>query len=120
VQEAKTEARAKFLMFESRFGLFLDLDRAPFVGMARDSFWADITSLGNLGRLAFDPMAIPKSLWKRKGKLPNRPGHAVGELMRYWHLLQEEGDSLMDFGRLELSWPLDTPLNTLFPALSEP
>ena len=63
-------------------------------------------------------MAIPKAMWKRKGKIPNRPGHAVGELMRYWHLLQEEGDSLIDFGGLEVSWPLATPLKTLLPAMS--
>lgn len=118
VQEVKTEARAKFLIFESRFGLFLDLGRAPFIGRAKDSFWADITSLGNLGQLAFDPMAIPKALWKRKGKVSKRPGYAVGELMRYWHLLRQEGDSLMDFGGLEVSWPLETPLKTLVPALS--
>jgi hypothetical protein len=119
IEEAKTEARAKFLIFESRFGLFLALDRAPFIGRARDSFWADITSLGNLGQLAFSPYAIPKSLWNRKGKVPIRPGHAVGELMRYWNLLREDGDSLVDFGELQVSWPLGTPLEKLLPAMDE-
>lgn len=117
VQEARTEARARFLMFESRFGLFLDLDRAPYIGRARDTFWADLVSLRKLGQLAFEPMAIPKALWGRRGKVPIRPDHAVGELMRYWHLLREDGDSLMDFGKLQVSWPLGTPLETLIPAM---
>jgi hypothetical protein len=119
IQEERTEARAKFLLFESRFGLCLSLDRAPFIGRARDSFWVDITSLGNLGQLAFSPYAIPRSMWKHKGKVPVRPGHAVGELMRYWNLLRQDGDSLIDFGELEVSWPLGTPLETLLPAMSE-
>ncbi len=119
VEEARTEARAKFLLFESRFGLFLRLDRAPFIGRAKDSFWADISSLGNLGQLAFHPYAIPMSMGKRWGKVPIRPGHAVGELMRYWHQLGAEGDSLVDFGELEVSWPLGTPLESLLPAMSE-
>ena len=117
VQEARTEARTKFLMFESRLGLFLDLDRAAFIGRARDSFWADIASLGDLGQLAYEPMAIPKALCGRRGKVPIRPGHAINELMRYWHLLREDGDSLMDFGTLMVSWPLGTPLETLLTAM---
>jgi hypothetical protein len=44
------------------------LDGAPFIGKARDSFWAD-------------------------------------------------GDSLMDFGSLQVSWPLETPLEGHLPAM---
>lgn len=44
--------------------------------------------------------------------------HAVGGLMRGWHLLQQEGDDLVDFGELELSWPLDTPVENLLPFMT--
>ena len=43
---------------------------------------------------------------------------AQNELMKYWHLLKLEGDSLIDFGCLAVSWPLETPVNVLLPAMA--
>lgn len=119
IEEARTETRARFLIFQSSYGLVLHLDRARFFDQARDSFWADILSLRNLGRLDFEPMAIPEALSGRQGEVPMRADCAVGELMRYWHCLQLEDDSLMDFGSLQVSWPLATPVKALVPAMSE-
>lgn len=120
LQEAKTEARARFGLYGSGFALSLDLDRAPLIGRARDAFWAQLLTLGGFGQLNYDPMAIPEALCSRRSTaVPIRPGYAINELMKYWHLLKQEGDSLIDFGCLKVSWPLDTPVKALLPAMAE-
>jgi len=119
LQEAKTDARARFGLYGSGFGLSLDLDRAPLIGRVRDAFWAHVLSLGGFGQLTYDPMAIPQALCSRRSTtVPVRPGYAINELMKYWHLLKQEGDSLIDFGCLSVSWPLDTPVHALLPAMA--
>ena len=119
LQEAKTEARARFGLYESGFALSLDLDRAPLIGRVRDAFWAHVLTLGGLGQLTYDPMAMPQALCSgRSTTVPVRPGYAINELMKYWHLLKQEGDSLIDFGCLSVSWPLDTPVHALLPAMA--
>jgi len=119
LQEAKTEARARFGLHGAGFALSLDLDRAPLIGRARDAFWAHVLSLGGFGQLTYDPMAIPQALCSRRSTtVPVRPGYAINELMKYWHLLKQEGDSLIDLGCLSVSWPLDTPVHALLPAMA--
>lgn len=119
IQEAKTEARGRFGLYGSGFALALDLDRAPLIGRARDAFWAHVLALGGFGKLTYGPMAIPEPLCARRcSTVPIRPGYAINELMKYWHLLKQEGDSLMDFGCLSVSWPLDTPADALLPAMA--
>ena len=118
LQEAKTEARARFGLYGAGFALSLDLDRAPLIGRARDAFWDHVLSLGGFGQLTYDPMAIPQALCSRRSTtVPIRPGYAINELMKYWHLLKQEGDSLIDFGCLKVSWPMDIPVDALLPAM---
>ena len=120
LQETKTEARARFGLYASGFALSLDLDRAPLIGRARDAFWAHVLTLGGLGQLTYHPMAMPQALCSRwSTTVPVRPGYAINELLKYWHLLKVEGDSLIDFGCLTVSWPLDTPVSALLPAMDE-
>lgn len=119
LQEAKTGARARFGLYGAGFALSLDLDRAPMIGRVRDAFWAHVLTLGGFGQLTYDPMAIPQALCSRRSTtVPVRPGYAINELMKYWHLLKLEGDSLIDFGCLAVSWPLETPVNVLLPAMA--
>jgi len=113
LEENRTKARACFGIRGTSFTLSLSLDRAENIGRVRDTFWVDLASMVELGHLTFEPSAIPKALWKSRAKLAGRADHAIGDLLRFWRLHHGEPDPFMDFGSLDVSWPLDTPLPSL-------
>lgn len=113
LKESRTQAGVRFLFRQEAFTLSLDLDRAEYLGRARDAFWMDLTSLTGIGELTFEPSAIPEPLWDAKAAVGGRPNHAVGDLMRFWNLHLTERDPFMDFGSLEVSWPLNIPAKPL-------
>jgi hypothetical protein len=40
--------------------------------------------------------------------MTGHPNHAICDLLRFWRLHHGEPDPFMDFGSLDVSWPLDT------------
>ncbi len=113
LEESRTKARAWYGIRGTGFILSLSMDRAEYLGRTRDGFWVDLASLAALGQFTFEPSAIPRPLWKSKARMTGRPNHAIQDLLRFWRLHHEEPDPFMDFGSLDVSWPLETPLPAL-------
>lgn len=113
LEESQTKARACYGFRGTGFSLSLSLDRAEYLGRTRDSFWVDLASLAGLGQFTFEPSAIPRPLWKSTARMTGRLNHAIGDILRFWRLHHEEPDPFMDFGSLDVSWPLETPLPDL-------
>ncbi|HLO68943.1 MAG TPA: hypothetical protein VK188_18105 [Holophaga sp.] len=119
LKESRTQARAHFMIRLGTFTLSLSLDRAEYLGRARDAFWLNLASLTRTGELTFEPSAIPEPLWDAKAAVGGRPNHAVVDLMRFWNLHLTERDPFMDFGSLEVAWSLDIPAEPLSRSIKE-
>jgi hypothetical protein len=87
---------------------------APYLKNMDDTFWVDMLSLLSLGRFEFLEDAAPQMNKKsEEDKIMRHNKSQLFRLIRNYLFLEITEGSTADLGKIELFWPIKTPLLTI-------
>jgi hypothetical protein len=103
----KLETRVNFGMFGWKLYLSLDLAKAEYLRNMKDDFWSEVAALQKCGQASFEPYKPMDGSGSPADKaLLAKDKSLVFSLIRSCIFLAQSGESCVDFGSLEISWPI--------------